>query len=512
MALQTFPKLRLKQFPQIQDRETSEAKFWRRNFPITGEDKLFGAPTSIHFDPSGSGNYLVTGSTRVSLYDGVTDKVQRAYSRFDDDAFSGRFRKDGKLLVAGDKSGFVKVFDVSSKSILRQMKRHTAAVRSTAWTSDGLHLISGSDDSSVNVWDLASGEITWSCSDSHSDYVRSVEANPMDPHLFVSGGYDKQVRLWDTRQSRVVLVMNQGSAVSCTISSPLGSLLMSSGGNEIKVWDLASGGRVVHTFCNHQKNITGLALNGTGSRLLSCGLDGHVKVYNFQSLQVVHGIKFGSPLVSVGVSRDCGKLVVGYANGGLEVRTKVNSEVEEGEGEHGGESQPTTPHPGRHYKGAGLAVDAVEHALVETERTMRLKPYEVHLKKFNYQSALDAALRTRNPLVVVTVLEELCRRSGLVEALSGRDEVTLEPILAFAARYVSSPRYSRLLVQVTHVVLDLYGSTLGHSDSIDELFLKLQRQVKVEVGFQRQIMRVMGSLDCIIGSALNHSEHVEGRL
>ena len=58
------------------------------------------------------------------------------------------------------------------------------------------------------------------------------------------------------------------------------------------------------------------------------------------------------------------------------------------------------------------------------------------------------------------------------------DESTLEPLLAFAARYVSHPRYARLIVVVTHKILDLYASVLGHSDSIDELFLKLHRQVR----------------------------------
>jgi UTP15 C terminal len=71
------------------------------------------------------------------------------------------------------------------------------------------------------------------------------------------------------------------------------------------------------------------------------------------------------------------------------------------------------------YKGAGSAVVRVEDGLVETERAAKLAPYETHLQKFNYQQALDAALNTRNPVIVVTVLEELSRRSGLTIALSG---------------------------------------------------------------------------------------------
>ena len=42
----------------------------------------------------------------MSLF-GKNDKIQRSFSRFNDEAYSGRFRKDGKLVVAGDKAGLV---------------------------------------------------------------------------------------------------------------------------------------------------------------------------------------------------------------------------------------------------------------------------------------------------------------------------------------------------------------------------------------------------------------------
>lgn len=55
-------------------------------------------------------------------------------------------------------------------------------------------------------------------------------------------------------------------------------MALTAGGNEIKVWDMLGGGKLLHTFSSHLKNITGITFDGTGSRLLSCGLDGHVKV------------------------------------------------------------------------------------------------------------------------------------------------------------------------------------------------------------------------------------------
>jgi hypothetical protein len=46
---------------------------------------------------------------QVIVYDGLTRQVRRTFSRFKDVAYSGCFRQDGKLLVAGGQSGIVQV-------------------------------------------------------------------------------------------------------------------------------------------------------------------------------------------------------------------------------------------------------------------------------------------------------------------------------------------------------------------------------------------------------------------
>lgn len=114
-----FPKLRIKAFAPIQERETVEAKFWK-SFQITKEEKLLGAPNCIHFSPNGR-TYLVTSSTKVSLYNSNDDKLQRSYSRFNNDAFSGKFRRDGKLILAGDKSGLHYMSNISSFVMYRYL-------------------------------------------------------------------------------------------------------------------------------------------------------------------------------------------------------------------------------------------------------------------------------------------------------------------------------------------------------------------------------------------------------
>lgn len=523
-----FSKLKLKQYAQVQARETSEAKYWK-SFSNIIEEKLPAAATCIHFNPVDASSYLVTNSTRISLYDAATDRVQRSYSRFTEDAFSGQFRKDGKLIVAGDKTGSIKVFDVPTKSMLRLMKNtHTAAVRSTVWSSDGLHIVSGSDDKKVNRWDLATEQVLWSSKHAHTDYVRTVGASAVSANVFCSGSYDHTVKVWDSRQEAAALNITMGHPVEVSMFTPSGALLLTAGGNEVKIWDVLSGGKLLHTFSNHQKNVTGLCMDSTNTRVISCGLDGHMKVYSLSTLQVVHGMKFAQPLVSVGMSADGKKVAAGFVDGSFMVRNRAADNLRAPPG-HNAQQQSTYAGDnedadidrmatgsgsdivvgnGRFYKGAGMAAGDMSalgvstDAIIETQRAPSLRPYEKMLRKFNYQKALDAALKTRNPVVVVTVLEELSRRSGLAIALSGRDEETLEPLMAFVARYTNHPKYSKLVIQVVHKILDLYAGVLGRSDVIDELFSKLQRQVKAEVSFQQDIMRVVGSLDGIISASM----------
>jgi U3 small nucleolar RNA-associated protein 15 len=216
---------------------------------------------------------------------------------------------------------------VKTKAVLKDIKAHDGAIHAAQWTCDGLSMISGSDDTSVKRWDLATGDCVWnshryirqqqllayyhllicSCSDSdtnhrHKDYVRAIATSSTSPDIFYSGSYDHSVKIWDSRAGiAAVSTLQLGAPVEVLKVSAAGSTLFTAAGSRLFVWDVlgivhfnndnstdyvTGAGRLLHTFDNHQKYITDIALTSDGSRALSCGLDGLVKVYNLTTLEV----------------------------------------------------------------------------------------------------------------------------------------------------------------------------------------------------------------------------------
>jgi len=102
--------------------------------------------------------------------------------------------------------------------------------------------------------------------------------------------------------------------------------------------------------------------------------------------------------------------------------------------------------------------------------------------------------------VVVSLLEEFIRRMALEIPLAGRDAETLKPLLIFISNHIVNPKYCDILMKVMNTILDIYAPILGQSYEVDELFNKIKSQISKEINFQKQLNRVLGTLDLIFAS------------
>lgn len=487
-----YKKVAIKRFPRLLQRETAENRYWKSfQFPVV--IKEFAAVTSVSFNPEAPFDVAACSSTRIQVYNTSTNKVSKSISRFKGIVHGCHFRNDGKLLLAGDETGLIQMFDVNGRAVLRSFEGHTRGVHIAKFMPGNASFFSGADDSTVRLWDIPTAQEIHSFAD-HKDYVRAGVPSSSNANLFLTGSYDHTVRLWDVRSKACAITADHGAPVEAVLMFPSGTSFISAGGNQIKLWDALTG-KLLAAFSNHQKTVTSLCFDSQHKRLLAGGLDCQAKIYDLSTCKVVHSIKYPAPILSIAVSPNDSHLVVGMASGLLSIKHR----------ERGGAHvvRPTRPARAGSYRYFVRGQDSKASSsdvVVDVARKPRLMPYDVLLKKFKTAEALDAALKTERPTVIISFIQELVLRSVLVAALRGRNDRSLQPILAFVAKHISNPRYSALLIDVAHTLLDLYAPGLGQSPVIDEMFLGLSRRLEAEISFQRQLLELAGALDMIMAT------------
>eukprot|EP00494_Astrolonche_serrata_P004167 UN04179 len=72
---------------------------------------------------------------------------------------------------------------------------------------------------------------------------------------------------------------------------------------------------------SHRKGIMDLCVSKDAKRLISCGLDHYVKIYDTENFNMVHQINYKEQLMCVQLTPDNVHLIVGLVNGSLSIRS-----------------------------------------------------------------------------------------------------------------------------------------------------------------------------------------------
>ncbi|CAI9636549.1 u3 small nucleolar rna-associated protein 15-like [Alternaria burnsii] len=523
---------------------TSEQNYWNSfASELRLDPSQHSSPvTHISIPPSQPANALsaaqdlfaVTTGSRVQIFSSKSRKVVKTISRFgvDDIAHSGNIRRDGRILVAGGDTGVIQAFDVKSRAILKTWKEHKQPVWVTQWNpTDLTGLMSCSDDRTVRLWDLPSEKSVMKF-DGHQDYVRSGTFMPAQSGLLVSGSYDQTVRLWDSRVGgKAVMVFKHAAPVETVLPMPSGTAVLAAADNVISVLDIVAA-KPIQMLRNHQKTVTALSLANNGERLLSGALDGHVKVFETTGWNIVGGMKYPSPVLSLSVipnQKEDRHIAVGMQSGLLSIKTHLSGEQKvqvrerekemkalmEGKIEEYDRSKKRKRGKGWEKRIRGKDFTG-ESADIVIEGNARGKitagqPWAHALRKGMYSQALDMVLESKDANArsqSLTLLTALRHRSTLRTALSNRDSVTLQPILRWCIKNISDYRITRLTTDVALVVLDLYADQLGRSEEVDDLIMALMQRVKVTVEASQDAWKVRGMLDMLV-SSVGATEGVE---
>lgn len=515
-----YSPVELLRFPSASKSSNAEQRWWKRLRPAHSE-KHFAKVTDIDFSCV-SNAFAVTSSARITIYDASSTgqiSESKVLSRLKGVAFSGRFREDGNLVVSGGAEKRVRVFDPSSRSVVREFEGHLDEVHATSFCGIPL-VVSGSDDSTVRVWDVPTDKALV-CFRDHRDRVRSISVSS-DKNWFISGSYDHTVKLWDIKREHCSSSFGHEGPVQSIKTLSDGSGFISAADNMIYIWDKRNTCEPLHKFSNHQKQITNVCIDGSGSRLVSSSLDQSVKFYDMKTLKVTHTMNYTQPVLCAGLSKDNSVLAVGMVDGTLDVKTRqIKAEQDDIPLPVVDEEDLVDMNALRQQKRVRAVHDlpvqdvsnpkALDEVVAKRSRKPKLRLYDTMLKAFRYQDALDSVLITEAgkypQAIVVALFEELIQRGGLEAAISKREPHTLVPILFFVRKNITNPHFSRTLLLVFHSLLYVYEESLvTYGDDVHNEFQRLYLLVNRFVEEQKEMKRFLGEMNLIIGSIeLAHS-------
>jgi U3 small nucleolar RNA-associated protein 15 len=120
-----------------------------------------------------------------------------------------------------------------------------------------------------------------------------------------------------------------------------------------------------------------------------------------------------------------------------------------------------------------------------------------------------------DPVIVISIVQELVHRSGIRISLKNRDENTLKPILTFISRNVTKPNYAPILTTLfnivlgiysTQVIVDMYGNLLQHSPEMVLIIKQIKNRVSEEISLMRNFNTALGYLDTIFAHSTSSSQ------
>lgn len=499
---------------------------------------------SVAFSPAIPHKLAVVSGTKVGLWQSASSKdgtleETNSISKFKDLTQCVAWRDDGRLMLAGEASGSCAVIEMETRSILRRLRGHGDAVTCAAFAeSDKSRVATGSKDGKLRLWDVATSELLQTV-DAHSDSLKVLSAGPVGADSWITAGYDKCVKLWDSRSpSKEGLDEKAKAAISVSHDHPVEagapfpglSLFASAGGTAVKVWDLAMSGRVLHDLPDiHSKVIMGICLDSQASALVTASFDGLSKVYNTVTMSHLWTYRLPGPASSIAWCPDDTGFVVGLEDGSWLFRSRkapvqkkpletgqlakpkrihrVDGKGQQKEDDEWSD-EPTLQKSRKWKREEGylrghLHKPEEEDEVIERPQTRRKRENKVEylFRKFEYKKAVEFMLQpATDPALGFAIVDELLEQGALQAALHELGEdLCLDALRWLRKAFASGDSLQRhLFNEFLHTLIDCNVCLQPPNNeklisAIKELDTKVQQEIRV----QESLFELIGALETV---------------
>uniref|UniRef100_A0A915EHS7 U3 small nucleolar RNA-associated protein 15 homolog n=1 Tax=Ditylenchus dipsaci TaxID=166011 RepID=A0A915EHS7_9BILA len=260
---------------------------------------------------------------------------------------------------------------------------------------------------------------------------------------------------------------------------PNDTIVVSAGGNKIKLWDMSAGGKLLHSIESHYKTITSMCFASKKTCLLTGGLD---------------LVESSSSYLTLSMSENDQYMVYGMSNLLSIHERRPEEEVLNGVPTVDGPYCETPLFQRERGVEEAVAVDLTARQLDKMnlgalDHLLRLKRYRELVS-----TMMAKELPNTHPEMVVSAFQQLRIRQKLHLALSGHSEEELLPLINFLRLNLFKSTFFDVLYEVVNVFFTIYAEE-SISIRVVQSFKALQNEIAHEIQLQKQICKVLGTLN-----------------
>lgn len=245
---------------------------------FVGHDKAV-----LCYELSKDNKRLVTGGGdgKIILWDVETGDTIRTIKAHREPILDIHFNSDETKVVASSWDARLITWDLNNRRPINFFDFENNAALNIQWGQGDLYVFTG-QSKEIKMWELDSKTAVRDFV-GHSDVISSLRLS-MDKQQLLSASWDGSIRLWNvgTGLMERKMVGHRG-AVHVAIFSSDGKNVYSAGADrQIRVWDLASA-KVIRTFDGHKAEVTSLLFSPDNKMLISNSVDGATKFWDLSS-------------------------------------------------------------------------------------------------------------------------------------------------------------------------------------------------------------------------------------
>ncbi len=190
---------------------------------------------SIAFSPDSRWLATAIDNMTVRVWDVATGSVIRDLKGGKRSVLYMAFSPDGKMLATGDDENAVALWDLATGKVVHTLKGHSKRVNAAAFSPDGRRLATASADKTIRIWNVSSGQLL----DTYRGHREAVSCVAFHDQWLASGSWDGTVRVWDTSTGKQIQELPASKKAVYTIAFDLRGRWLASGSEDGKVPTLA---------------------------------------------------------------------------------------------------------------------------------------------------------------------------------------------------------------------------------------------------------------------------------